>query len=55
MKYEGKIYWDKTLPNGTPRRKLDNTKLLNMGWSSKTSFELGLHLTIKWFKENKIK
>lgn len=52
--FEGRIFWDTTLPNGTPRRKLDNSRLAEMGWKPKVSFEEGLAKTIKWFKENKI-
>lgn len=51
--FEGRIFWDVTLPNGTPRRKLDNTRLADMGWKPKVSFEEGLAKTIKWFKENR--
>ena len=51
--FEGRIFWDVTLPNGTPRRKLDNTRLADMGWKPKVTFEEGLAKTIKWFKENR--
>ncbi len=51
--FEGRIFWDVTLPNGTPQRKLDNTRLADMGWKPKVTFEEGLAKTIKWFKENR--
>jgi GDP-L-fucose synthase len=47
--YTGKIVWDKSLPNGTPRRKMDNTKLFNLGWRPKITFEEGLENTINWY------
>jgi GDP-L-fucose synthase len=47
--FEGQIFWDTTLPNGTPRRKMDNTKLFNLGWRPKISFEEGLANTINWY------
>lgn len=52
--FEGDIFWDTNLPNGTPRRKLDSSRLFDMGWKPKISFEEGLARTIKWFKENKV-
>lgn len=52
--YSGEIEWDTSKPNGTPKRKLDNSKLFNMGWRPKISFESGLEKTIKWYLENKL-
>ena len=52
--YMGKVFWDTSLPNGSPRRKMDSSKLFGMGWKPKVSFEEGLARTIKWFKENKV-
>ena len=49
--YEGEIIWDSTKPDGTPRKLLDTTKLNKMGWSSKTSLEEGIRLTIDNFIE----
>jgi GDP-L-fucose synthase len=51
--YAGEIFWNTDKPNGTPRRKLDNTKLFDMGWKPKVSFDVGLRMTIEWFKQNK--
>lgn len=51
--YTGDIFWNTQKPNGTPRRKLDNTKLFDMGWKPKVSFDHGLARTIDWFKKNK--
>ena len=52
--YRGKVLWDISLPNGSPRRKMDSSKLFDMGWKPKVSFEEGLSKTIKWFEENKV-
>lgn len=51
--YEGKIEWDTTQPNGTPRRALDTSKMDALGWKAKTSLEDGLKTTINWFMENR--
>lgn len=50
--WSGQIIWDSSKPNGTPRRKLDNTKLNNTGWQHKISLEDGLKETYNWFLEN---
>jgi GDP-L-fucose synthase len=51
--YLGEVFWNTEKPNGTPRRKLDNSKLFGMGWKPKVSFDEGMTRTIRWFKENK--
>lgn len=51
--YTGKIIWDTSKPNGTPRRALDTSKMDALGWKSKTSLEDGLKITIDWFMENR--
>lgn len=51
--YTGKINWDTTKPNGTPRRALDTTKMLSLGWKAKTPLEDGLKITIEWFLQNR--
>ena len=40
--YSGKILWDKTKPNGTHRKLLDNTKISSLGWKPKISLEDGI-------------
>ncbi len=48
--FEGKIVWDKTKPDGQPRRKLDTTKAeREFGFKSRISFEEGLKKTIQWY------
>ncbi|MEI6152439.1 MAG: NAD-dependent epimerase/dehydratase family protein, partial [Chitinophagia bacterium] len=49
--YSGEIIWDTTKPNGTPRRKLDNSKINKLGWEAKTDLESGLEKTINWYLE----
>lgn len=50
--FEGKIIWDDTKPDGTPRKLLDVSRINNLGWSHITELDDGLTLTYKWFKEN---
>ncbi len=50
MSFKGKIVWDKTKPNGQPRRMLDTSKAKKeLGFQAKTSFEEGLRKTIQWY------
>ena len=51
--FTGKIVWNKDKPNGTPRRKMDNSKLKALGWNSKVNFDEGLRRTIAWYKKEK--
>jgi GDP-L-fucose synthase len=48
--FHGRIVWDRTKPNGQPRRKLDVSKAEKFfGFSAETSFEVGLRATIEWY------
>ena len=51
--YNGKLIWDVSKPNGTPRRALDTSKMSSLGWKAKTSIEDGLKTTIDWFLKNR--
>ena len=50
--FEGKIVWDKTKLDGTPRKLMDISKLKRLGWKSKISLKDGLETTYEWFKKN---
>lgn len=50
--YKGKIIWDSTKPDGTPKRMLDTTKLFDLGWTPRISLEEGLKKSIQWFENN---
>lgn len=52
VKWDGEIIWDTSKPNGTPRRKLDTSKLDNLGWSASIDLESGIDDTYGWFLEN---
>jgi len=48
--FEGKIVWDRTKPDGQPRRCLDTSKAYKeFGFKAKTPFEEGLKNTIQWY------
>lgn len=50
--FEGKITWDTTKPNGTPRKLLDVRKAASLGWTYKTELEDGIKLAYEDFLHN---
>lgn len=50
--YTGKIVYDSSKPDGTPRKLLDTTKINQLGWHSQIGLKEGLEQTYKWFLEN---
>ena len=51
--FKGDIIWDKSLPDGTPRKLLDISKIKSLGWNPKISLKKGLSETIsKYMKHN---
>jgi GDP-L-fucose synthase len=50
--FKGQILWDTTKPDGTPRKLLDSSRFLSLGWKPKMKFEDGLEATYRWYKEN---
>ena len=50
--FKGRIIWDKTKPDGQPRRMLDTTRAKKeFGFVAKTPFKEGLQKTIDWFQK----
>lgn len=47
--YYGQLQFDARMPAGTPRKLLDNQKLINLGWSPRIGFKHSLELTYAWF------
>ena len=48
--FKGKLLFDTTKPDGTPRKLMDTSKLNNLGWSAKVELEKGIAKTIQEFK-----
>jgi GDP-L-fucose synthase len=51
--YTGKITWDATMPDGTPRKLLDVSKLTTLGWQAKIALVDGIHSTYQTFLQEK--
>ena len=47
--FDGELVWDKTKPDGTPRKLMDSSLLQNLGWKPKTAFEDGIAIAYKDF------
>lgn len=47
--FEGKIVWDTSKPDGTPRKLMDVSRLHKLGWHHKTSLRQGIEQAYEWF------
>ncbi|EOT1824045.1 GDP-L-fucose synthase family protein [Vibrio vulnificus] len=50
--FEGKVVFDSTKPDGTPRKLMDVSRLAALGWRYQVSLEEGLSKTYQWFLAN---
>uniref|UniRef100_UPI004056CF9E GDP-L-fucose synthase family protein n=1 Tax=Acetatifactor sp. TaxID=1872090 RepID=UPI004056CF9E len=50
--YEGEIVWNTDMPDGTPRKLTDVSKLHALGWNHKIELEEGVKLAYQWFVDN---
>ncbi len=50
--FGGDIVWDRSKPDGTPRKLLDVEKISNLGWRYKIELEDGIKDTYEWFLDN---
>lgn len=51
--YSGQIVWDKSHPDGTPKKLMDVSKINSLGWKHKIDLEDGIISTYEWYKSNK--
>jgi GDP-L-fucose synthase len=47
--YHGEIRWDRTKPDGTPRKLMDSSRIEALGWQPKISLRQGLRETYRWY------
>ena len=47
--FKGEVIWDKSKPDGTPRKLLDVSKVNSLGWEAKTSLDQGIKKTYEWY------
>jgi GDP-L-fucose synthase len=53
VQFDGEIIWDKSKPNGTPKKLLDSSRMFSLGWQPKQTLESGLKTTYEWYLKNK--
>ena len=47
--HKGEIIWDKSKPDGTPKKLMDSTKLRSTGWQPKVKIKDGIEMTYEWY------
>lgn len=50
--FTGELEWDRSKPDGAPRKLLDSSRLRDTGWSSSVGLREGLGRTYEWFRKN---
>jgi GDP-L-fucose synthase len=50
--YQGRLVFDTSKPDGTPRKLLDTTRLTALGWRPKIALKAGIESTYAWFREH---
>lgn len=50
--FNGRIEYDSTKPDGTPRKLMDVSRINSLGWKYKTELKDGIVQTYKWYLEN---
>lgn len=50
--HQGEIIWDSAMPDGTPRKLMDSSKMQQLGWKQQVSLKDGIAKTYEWFLAN---
>jgi GDP-L-fucose synthase len=50
--FKGRLVFDSSKPDGTPRKLLDTSRLTALGWKPKITLRTGIEQTYAWFKEH---
>jgi len=50
--FQGEISWDKSKPDGTPRKLLDASRIAALGWKPEVKLESGIRSTYDWYLVN---
>jgi GDP-L-fucose synthase len=52
VKFTGLIEWDKSKPDGAPRKLLDSSRIKAFGWNPGVDLDTGLQSTYRWYLDN---
>jgi GDP-L-fucose synthase len=52
--FDGEIKWDSALPDGTPRKLLDSSRIAALGWAPRVGLRDGLASTYEWYRSASI-
>jgi GDP-L-fucose synthase len=50
--YQGRLTFDPSYPDGTPRKVLDVSRVSSLGWTAKTALQDGLEIAYSWYCDN---
>lgn len=50
--FDGELVFDNSMPDGTPKKLTDVSKLHNLGWKHKVKLNKGIELSYEWYKKN---
>jgi GDP-L-fucose synthase len=53
--FRGTIAWDRSKPDGTPRKLLDVTRAHALGWRARIPLRAGIEQTVTWYLENRVR
>jgi GDP-L-fucose synthase len=52
--FEGRVVWDKSKPDGTPRKLMDSSRLFALGWQPQVDLEAGIRLAYEDFQKSMV-
>jgi GDP-L-fucose synthase len=52
--FTGRIEWDTSKPDGTPRKQLDVSRINELGWRAEIPFDDGVAATYEWFRNHSL-
>lgn len=52
VEYDGEIVWDKSMPDGTPKKLLNVSRMSELGWKPRVALKDGIRQTYNWYLKN---
>jgi GDP-L-fucose synthase len=50
--FRGRLEWDASKPDGTPRKLLDVSRMASLGWRARIALEDGIRQTYDWYRNH---